>query len=108
MLIKNGRVHNGLGDVVSQDLRINGDQIQTIGPNLAALDGEEIFDASGMEIFPGFVQPLSNWGVNGSMTEIRPSSNDNDERSNPIMPELDAFYAFNGRRLQLSSWGPSD
>ena len=108
MLIKNGRVHNGLGDVVSQDLRINGDQIQTIGPNLAALDGEEIFDASGMEIFPGFVQPLSNWGVNGSMTEIRPSSNDNDERSNPIMPELDAFYAFNGRAAtaqQLGAFG---
>ena len=108
MLIKNGWIHNGLGDVVSQDLRINGDQIQTIGPDLAALDGEEIFDASGMEIFPGFVQPLSNWGVNGSMTEIRPSSNDNDERSNPIMPELDAFYAFNGRAAtaqQLGAFG---
>ena len=108
MLIRNGRLHDGLGAVSHQDLRIEGDRILAIGKALSPLEGEEVFDASGMEVFPGFVQPLSQWGVNGNMTEIRPSSNDNDERSNPIMPELDGFYAFNGRAAtyqQLGAFG---
>ncbi|MEQ2444653.1 amidohydrolase family protein [Pseudoflavonifractor sp. CLA-AP-H29] len=108
MLIKNGRIHDGLGNVAHQDLRMEDGMIRSIGADLAPLPGEEVFDAAGMEVMPGFVQPISIWGVNGSMTEIRPSSNDNDERSNPIMPELDGFYAFNGRAAtyqQLGAFG---
>ena len=108
VLIKNGRLHDGLGAVSCQDLRIGQGRILAIGKDLAPEQGEEVFDASGMEVFPGFVQPVSVWGINGSMTEIRPSSNDNDERSNPIMPELDGFYAFNGRAAtyqQLGAFG---
>ncbi|MBE6923180.1 MAG: hypothetical protein E7465_08415 [Ruminococcaceae bacterium] len=108
MLIKNGRIHDGLGAVSEADLRLADGLIQQIGPGLTALEGEEVFDAAGMEILPGFVQAISNWGVNGGIQEIRPSSNDNDEKSNPIMPELDAFYAFNGRAAtyqQLGAFG---
>lgn len=108
MLIKNGRIHDGLGAVREEDLRICDGLIQAIGPGLAPLEGEEVFDAAGMEILPGFVQAISNWGVNGGIQEIRPSSNDNDEKSNPIMPEMDAFYAFNGRAAtyqQLGAFG---
>lgn len=108
MLIKNGRIHDGLGAVKEEDLRLTDGLIQAMGRDLAPLDGEEVFDAKGMEILPGFVQAISNWGVNGAIQEIRPSSNDNDERSNPIMPELDAFYAFNGRAAtyqQLGAFG---
>ena len=68
-----------------------------MGNHLEPQANEDVFDARGMDILPGFIQAVSNWGVNGSMTEIRPSANDNDETSAPIMPELDAFYAFNGR-----------
>ena len=108
MLIKNGRIHDGLGSVKEADLRLADGLIQEIGQGLTAVEGEEIFDAAGMEILPGFVQTISNWGVNGGIQEIRPSSNDNDEKSNPIMPELDAFYAFNGRAAtyqQLGAFG---
>ena len=108
MLIKNGRIHDGLGAVKEADLRLADGLIQKIGHGLTALEGEEVFDAAGMEILPGFVQTISNWGVNGGIQEIRPSSNDNDEKSNPIMPELDAFYAFNGRAAsyqQLCAFG---
>ena len=108
MLIKNGTIHDGLGTVKREDLRIADGLIQTIGANLTPMEGEEVFDATGMEILPGFVQAISNWGVNGGIQEIRPSSNDNDERSNPIMPEMDAFYAFNGRAAtyqQLVAFG---
>ena len=108
MLIKNGRVHDGLGTVSVRDIRIGDGLIQTIGEDLSAAADEEVFDAAGMEILPGFVHALSSWGVNGSTTEIRPSSEDNSEKSNPITPELDAFYAFNGRAAtaqQLGAFG---
>ena len=105
MLIKNGRVHDGLGHVAVQDIRIMEDKIVELGVNLAVADGEEMFDAAEMEITPGFIQAISNWGVNGSATEIRPSSQDNCESSNPITPELDAFYAFNGRAATVQQLG---
>ncbi len=108
MLIQNGRIHDGLGAVMTGDLRLADGLIQAIGTDLAPLEGEEVFDASGMEILPGFVQTLSNWGVNGGVQEIRPSSNDNDEKSNPITPEMDGFFAFNGRAAinqQLGAFG---
>lgn len=108
MLIKNGRVHDGLGAVAVQDLRIEDGVIAALGRNLTAGEGEEVFDAAGMEILPGFVQAISSWGVNGSMTEIRPSSEDNSEKSDPVTPELDAFYSFNGRAAtaqQLGAFG---
>ena len=108
MLIKNGRIHNGLGTVSVADLRLADGLIQNISTGLTPMEGEEVFDATGMEILPGFVQAISNWGVNGGIQEIRPSSNDNDEKSSPIMPEMDAFYAFNGRAAtyqQLGAFG---
>lgn len=107
-MIKNGRVHDGLGAVIVEDLRIEDGIIAALGQDLAAKDGEEVLDAAGLEILPGFVQAISSWGVNGSMTEIRPSSEDNSEKSDPITPELDAFYAFNGRAAtaqQLGAFG---
>ena len=108
MLIKNGRVHDGLGKVRNVDIRIIDGKIAELGKGLELKSREELFDAKGMEILPGFIHVLSNWGVNGSWTEIRPSSNDNDEKSDPITPELDAFYAFNGRAAtgqQLGAFG---
>lgn len=108
MLIANGTVHDGKGNAYLANVRITNGSITEVAPELAAHEGEEVFDATGMEVMPGFVQALGHWGVNGSMTEIRPSSQDNDELSEPITPELEAFYAFNGRAAsiqQLGAWG---
>ena len=108
MLIANGTVHDGKGTAYLANVRIENGTITDVAPELAAQEGEEVFDATGMEVMPGFVQALGHWGVNGSMTEIRPSSQDNDELSEPITPELEAFYAFNGRAAsvqQLGAWG---
>lgn len=105
MLIQNGTVHDGLGSVSRQDVRIENGRIAALGQSLAAREGEEVLDASGMEILPGFIQAVSSWGVNGTAQEIRPSSNDNDEKSDPINPELDAFYAFNGRAITAQQMG---
>ena len=104
MIIKNGRIHDGKGKVFPADLRLNDGKIAEIAAHIDAPD-EEVFDASGMEILPGFIQALSFWGINGSSTEIRPSSNDNDELSDPITPQLDVKYAFNGRAATVQQLG---
>lgn len=108
MLIQGGTIHDGLGKIYKADLRIEDGRIRTISEKLLPLEGEEVLMAEGMQILPGFVQPISSWGVNGGMQEIRPSSNDNDEKSDPILPEMDAFYAFNGicsSNQQLCAFG---
>lgn len=109
MLIAGGIVHDGLGSAPRvADVRVRDGLIAEVGEGLAPEAGEEVLDATGQRVLPGFCQVISGWGVNGSMTEIRPSSQDNDELSDPITPQLDAFYAFNGRaisRQQLGRFG---
>lgn len=105
MLIKNGRIHDGKGKVFQSDLRIQDGLISEIGENLKLWENEECIDAEGLEILPGFIQTLSFWGINGSTTEIRPSSEDNDELSDPITPHLDVRYAFNGRAATVQQLG---
>ena len=104
MLLKNAVVHDGLGHEERLDVLVEDGKILRVAKDIP---GEGI-DLSGKHILPGFVQPISNWGVNGTAFEIRPSSNDNDEHSDPITPELDGFYAFNGRAVtaqQLGAFG---
>ena len=105
MLIRNGRIHDGKGKVFTADLRILDGKIAEIGEQLAFSENEECIDAEGLEILPGFIQTLSFWGINGSTTEIRPSSEDNDELSDPITPHLDVRYAFNGRAATVQQLG---
>ena len=108
MLIKNGRIHDGKGNIFTADIRIKNGRIEKIAEKLKPGKNEETVDAKDLEVFPGFIQTLSSWGINGSMTEIRPSSQDNDEHSEPITPQLDIKYAFNGRAAtaqQLGAFG---
>ena len=53
MLIQNGSVHDGLGHVLKQDVRIADGLITALG-TLRPEAGEEVFDAAGMEVLPGF------------------------------------------------------
>ena len=106
MLLKNATVHDGLGRAAVLDILVEEGKIARVAQP-GSLPGEGI-DLTGKHILPGFVQPISAWGVNGTAFEIRPSSNDNDEHSDPITPELDGFYAFNGRAAtaqQLGAFG---
>ena len=104
MLLKHATVHDGLGHAACLDILVENGKIARVAENLTG----EGTDLTGRHIFPGFVQPVSAWGVNGTAFEIRPSSNDNDEHSDPVTPELDGFYAFNGRAAtsqQLGAFG---
>ena len=105
MLIKNGRIHDGKDKIFESDIRIEKGKILKIGKDLKAGKNEEVVNAKGLEVFPGFIQTLSSWGINGSATEIRPSSDDNDELSDPITPQLNVKYAFNGRAATVQQLG---
>lgn len=57
MLIKDGTVVDGTGAAgFVADVRIEGDQIVEVAPNLAASDGEQVVDASGCIVSPGFIE----------------------------------------------------
>ncbi len=71
-LIKNGTVHTGTGKVLEEhDILVEGTKIRKIGKNLCEEDAE-VIDATGKQVFPGFIIPLllsELWGFR-LVTEI--------------------------------------
>lgn len=107
LCIRNGRIHDGRGQVRVADLLIDEGKIIKIGDAISA-EGAEIIDASQKEVFPGFIDPLSDWGILRPGMEIRGNAADNDERSQVLTPEANVIYAFNGRgisRQQIYAFG---
>ena len=104
MILKNAVIHDGLGHEFTGDLRIEDGLIVEVAAHIEG-EGE---DLGGAHVLPGFIDTLSKWGINGTAYEIRPSSDDNDEKSDPVTPEMDVVYAFNGRAMtaqQLPAFG---
>ena len=88
-LIKNGTVHTGTGKVLEEhDILVEGTKIRKIGKNLCEADAE-IIDATGKQVFPGFIDPHSSIGAMGIPTRYR----DNAETTNVINPDLSVKYA---------------
>lgn len=105
--IKNGNIHDGLGHVETMDILIENGHVVALGKNIEA-NNAKCIDATGKEIFPGFIDTVSDWGVMGPGREIRGNANDNDEKSDNCTPEMDVIWAVNGRgmeRQQLPAWG---
>ena len=88
-LIKNATVHIGNGTVLEQsDVLVDGKTIRAVGSSLAA-EGAEVIDASGCEVFPGFIDPVSSVGAMGMPGRYL----DNNEATNPITPEMNLRYS---------------
>lgn len=88
-LIKNGNVHVGNGAVLSGcDILTEGKTIKAVGRGLSESDAQ-VIDATGCEVFPGFIDPVSSIGAMG----IPGRYFDNDERTNPITPEMNLRYS---------------
>ncbi len=56
LLIKNGRIITATDDLVA-DILVENQTITSIGPNLIANNSAEVIDATGMLVFPGFIDP---------------------------------------------------
>ena len=64
MLIKNGLIHDAVhAEPYYADLRTEGSVIKEISPNLSPVDGEDVIDASGLQVYPGFVDAHSHLGL---------------------------------------------
>lgn len=64
MLIINGMIHDAVNrDAYQGDIRLCDGKIAEIGKNLQPADGEEVFDAAGKQVYPGFVDAHSHLGL---------------------------------------------
>ena len=101
--IKNATVHDGKGKVFKSDILIDDGKIKKIAKNIKC--DCECFDAKDKHVFPGFIDPMSSWGILGPGREIRGNAEDNDEHTDVITPEMNIIYAFNGRGINIQQLG---
>ncbi len=88
MLIKNGNVHNAVErEPFTADILIADGKIKAIGKNLSADAGEEVIDASGKHIYPGFVEAHCHIGIAGKSGQGKDAS-DHNERNDAVSAHL--------------------
>lgn len=101
LLIKNGALHlPGQQVLEGGDILIEGEYIKQIGKNLST-EGAEVLDATGKEVFPGFILPLTSVGLT-DYANLRQS--DSDETSSPCHPGLHVRYALDGREVERQQY----
>ena len=65
LLIKNGLIHDAVNrDPYLADILVDGGKIVKIEKDICA-DGAEIYDATGLEVYPGFVEAHCHTGLHG-------------------------------------------
>ena len=90
-VIKNGLLYTmGVSGTLQADIRVDSGKITEIGPDLP-LNGGECVDASGLVVTPGLVDAHSHIGGFPEGDETA----DLNESTNPLTPELDAYYGIN-------------
>ena len=89
-VIKNALVYTMReAGVVKADILVKDGKIAAIGENLSA---ETVIDAAGKVVTPGFVDAHSHIG---GIADLTPLGEDLNEITNPLTPELDAYYGIN-------------
>ena len=64
--IKNGTIHNAVQEEsFVADILIENGKIKEIGQNLSVPEGTEVLDATGKEVYPGFVEAHGHIGLDG-------------------------------------------
>ena len=66
LLIKNGLVHDAISpEATIKDILVKDGKIAAIGVNLDVPEGAEVVDATGKEVYPGFVEAHGHIGLDG-------------------------------------------
>ena len=66
MIIKNGSVNDAVNrEAYVADIRITDGKIAEIGRDLTVNEGEEVIDAIGLNVYPGFVEAHCHLGLDG-------------------------------------------
>lgn len=85
--IKNGNVHNAIHpDAMIQDILVDAGKIVAMGFELELPEGTEIIDATGKEVYPGFVEAHGHIGLDGY--GIGYEGADYNERNDIVSPQL--------------------
>lgn len=96
VLIRGGRVHDAVHpEPQAVDILLKDGKIAAMGANLDAPEGCEIVDASGLDVFPGFVDAHSHIGLDGS--GIGYEGRDYNEMNDIWTPHLRAIDGINPR-----------
>lgn len=89
--IKNGLIHDAIHEMAYQaDILIENGKIAAIGESLS---GDEVIDAAGLEVYPGFVEAHSHIGLDGYATG--PVGMDYNEMNDICCPHLRAIDGIN-------------
>ncbi|MBO5034696.1 MAG: amidohydrolase [Oscillospiraceae bacterium] len=98
MLIKNGTVYDCVHrEPYEADLRLEGGKIEEIAPSLSPAPGEEVIDAAGLRVYPGFIDAHSHLGLDnyGMGYEGR----DYNEMNDIVSSQLRGIDGFNPQEL---------
>lgn len=91
--IKNGTLHTAVSkETFIADILIDGGKIMKIGKGLSA-DGAEVIDATGLQVYPGFVEAHCHIGLDGY--GIGYEGHDYNELNDPVTPQVQAIDGIN-------------
>lgn len=91
--IKNGTLHTAVSkDTFIADILIDGGKIVKIGKDLSA-EGAEVIDATGLQVYPGFVEAHCHIGLDGY--GISYEGHDYNELNDPVTPQVQAIDGIN-------------
>lgn len=92
--IKNGFIHNAVEEEPFQaDILISQGKIVKIGKELELPEQTEVYDASGLEVYPGFVEAHCHLGLDGYGIGFEGS--DYNETNDIVTPQLRGIDSFN-------------
>ncbi len=90
MIIKNGMIHDAIHATSYQaDIAVENGKITAIGPNL---QGDAVVDATGLNVYPGFIDAHSHLGLDGD--GIGYEGEDYNEMNDIVTPHLRAIDGF--------------
>ena len=94
MLIQHGTVYDGVNPTpYSADIRLEGGKIKEIAPDLVPEPGEEVIDAAGRRVYPGFVDAHSHLGLDNY--GMGWEGHDYNEMGDIVAAQLRAIDSFN-------------
>ncbi len=96
LLIKQGNIHNAVQEeAFAADILVENGKIKKIAPVLEGkiVNEAEVIDATGMNVYPGFVDAHCHLGLDGYATGT--VGQDVNELSDPVTPQLSAVDAVN-------------
>lgn len=94
MLIKNGTVYTvAQPQPIEADIAVEDGVIKAIAPNLSPAPGEEVVDAAGLRVYPGFVDAHSHMALDGY--GMGHDSIDYNEIGDILSPQLRGIDSFN-------------